>query len=453
MIKNELNNLFNNLYNNRANKKNEAGGNAADSGKAKGRDNGAQAANDATQAQAKKPRRSFVDEYEKSKDGNSKTETTANADTVELTSEEKRRAALQKIMDKLDAEEAARYPSRVNKKDRTESKDKTEKTDGTNAAANLDDVKNKDGIGALLNDMPLFNEFKTGLMEAFRSMDGVTSGSIRAQYELNYSSMQYIADAGGKYQYQETSLNIKLDLNYVKAGAGDMSGAEIADAIGNAEDFESFVAALKDISGKAGAPEGEAGEAGEAAAAAAAAQGENNPLADYLDSNGKPLSAKQLMNNAMKSMNSGDVLKGLQNYFSPEATAGRIVDFALAFFPMSDAYKKGGDTEESRKEFAEMMREAVNKGFDQAMGALGSVPKNTQDGIDKTHELAMKGFDDFIKNGMSKEKEDKGVYKNLTEFAFSFEMSYSQKTVSASGYDSRGQAQPAPASSSLNAEA
>ncbi len=249
MIKNELNNLFNNLYNNRANKKNEAGGNAADSGKAKGRDNGAQAANDATQAQAKKPRRSFVDEYEKSKDGNSKTETKANADTVELTSEEKRRAALQKIMDKLDAEEAARYPSRVNKKDRTESKDKTEKTDGTNAAANLDDVKNKDGIGALLNDMPLFNEFKTGLMEAFRSMDGVTSGSIRAQYELNYSSMQYIADAGGKYQYQETSLNIKLDLNYVKAGAGDMSGAEIADAIGNAEDFESFVAALKDISG------------------------------------------------------------------------------------------------------------------------------------------------------------------------------------------------------------
>ncbi len=464
MINNELSNLFNNLYN-RANKKNEAGGNSADSGKAKGRDNGAQAANDATGAQAKKPRRNFVDEYQRSKDG-SNTQSSAQTDTAELSSEEKRQASLKKIMERIEAEEAQRYP-RLAEKNKAEAAKKTTSTDAsasTSTTTNFDDVKDKDGVGALLNDMPLFNEFKTSLMDAFRSMDGATTGSIRAQYELNYSSMQYIADAAGNYQYQETSFNLKLDLNYVKAGAGSMSGAEIADALENAEDFESFVAALQNVTAQAGA----AAQAGASAADGAGKDNgngksngngnaygvdKNNPLAAFLDDNGKPLSAKDLMNNAMKNFSPGSALKGLQDYFSPEATSGRIVDFALSFFPMSEAYKKGGDTEESRKEFAEMMRGAINKGFDQAMGTLGKVPDKTQSGIDKTHELAMKGLDDFIKNGMDKEKEDKGVYESLTEFAMSFEMSYSQKTVSVSGYDSRGQAQATPPASSLNAEA
>ena len=456
MINNELSNHLNNFFNNR-NKKNEAAGNTSSDlmgrlMKNKQNQTAKETGGDAAQAQpsqaGKAPkRRNFVDEYEKSKDP--KASQAADTDSVELSAAEKRQAQLKKIMDQLDAEEAARYPGRT---DKTDSAKKTETTATSDVVTTSDpkEVSEKEGIGALLNDMPLFNEFKTSLMDAFRKMDSTTAGSISAQYELNYSSMQYIADAAGNFQYQETSFSLKLDINYVKAGAGGMSGSEIADALGKAEDFESFVAALQGVAGQLGSGEQAAAEGGEGQAAASGAA---NPLEGYLDSNGKPLSAKQLMNNAFKNMSPTDVLNGLQDYFSPEKTAGRIVDFATAFFPMSEAYKKGGDTEESRKEFAEMMRKAVNKGFDQAQGALGAVPKETQSGIDKTHELAMKGFDDFIKNGMNKDKQDNGVYNNLTQFAMSFEMNYSHKSTSVSGYGSRGQAQSTPKASSLNTEA
>ncbi len=89
-------------------------------------------------------------------------------------------------MDKLDAEEKGRYPSRTDRNDSTDSSKKTNssgKTTNTDASSDIttttsfDEVKDKDGIGDLLNDMPLFNEFKTSLMDAFRSMDGATSGS------------------------------------------------------------------------------------------------------------------------------------------------------------------------------------------------------------------------------------------------------------------------------------
>lgn len=460
MINNELSNHLSNLFNNRANKKNEAGGASSDSTK-KAQDKNADAAQEAagkSTGQAKKTSKDFIDAYEKSKEGKTDNAKTANKDTVELTSEEKRKAALQKIMDKLDAEEAARYPNRNKKTDSASNSNSGSSANKTETNANSQvttvtdpaEAAEKDGIGALLNDLPLFNEFKSSLIDAFRSMDSSSYGAISAQYEVNYSSMQYIADAAGNYQYQETSFNLKIDLNYVKAGAGSMSGSEIADALENAEDFESFVAALQTATTQAQKEDAATGEKGEATSSAKDA---NNPLAGYLDDNGRPMSAKQLMNNAFKNMTPDQVLNGLQDYFSPENTAGRIVDFATAFFPMSEAYKKYGDTEEARAEFGEMMRGAINKGFEQAMGALGSVPKNTQEGIDKTHELSMKGIDDFIKNGVKKEKEE--TQENLRDYAMSFgmEMSYTQKTVSYSSYGSRGQTQSTPPASSLNTEA
>ena len=440
MINNNLANHLNRFFNKGA-QKNEAGG-ASDT-KGKGKNDAADpAANDAAQAQAasKKKRPNYVDQFTRSKEGRPSA-AAEEKDAAELSPEEKRKAAIQKIMDKLDAEEAARYPNRVKEKEAA----KTESTEANSEVITTTDpsqVKDKEGIGALLNDLPLFNEFKTSLMDAFRSMDSASYGSISAQYELNYSSMQYIADAAGNYKYEETSFNLKLDLNYVKAGAGGMSGADMADALGKADDFESFVATLQGFAGA-----GKTAEGGEAAAASES----SDLLSQYTDENGKPLTATQLMNNAFKNYSAGDVLKGLQDYFSPEKTSGRIVDFATAFFPMSDAYKKGGDTEESRKEFGEMMRKAIQKGFDQAMGALGKVPDATQQGIDKTHELTMKGIDDFIKNGMKQEKQP--VYDALQEFSMSFEMNYSKKTVSVSGYGSKGETQTAPTSSTLNTEA
>gem|GEM_PF-4164808 len=58
-------------------------------------------------------------------------------------------------------------------------------------------------------------------------------------------------------------------------------------------------------------------------------------------------------------------------YYSPEKTAERIINFALSFFD-------GGD----RQEYAEMVKAAVMKGFDQAMDAFGGVlPPQTYDTV------------------------------------------------------------------------
>ena len=329
----------------------------------------------------------------------------AKDDEAKLTPEERRQKELQTIMDKLNAEEAARYPDRAGKK--TETKE----TSKIVTAEKTDTPKDENGFMSFLNDMPLFNEFKTGLMDAFKRLDSATAGSISAQYELNYTSMQYVADAAGNFEYKETSFNIKLDLNYVKAAGGGKTGKELADLIGSSEDFESLVNNLK-----------------------TAGVGGQQPS---------------------KTASPNDVMASLQDYFSPEKTADRILDFSTAFFPKSDAFKKFGDTEEGREEFAKMMRDAIQKGFDQAMGKLGAVPKKTQEGIDKTHDLVFKGIDDFVKNGLNKEKQENGIYDALEQFAFSFEMNYTQKTVSVrSGtYGANGEAQAAPAQSALDTQA
>ncbi|MCC8116007.1 MAG: DUF5610 domain-containing protein, partial [Planctomycetes bacterium] len=77
--------------------------------------------------------------------------------------------------------------------------------------------------------------------------------------------------------------------------------------------------------------------------------------------------------------------------------------------------------------FRELMRGAIQKGFDQALGSLGAVPKDTMNGINKTHELTMKGLDDFVKEGTTPAKQP--TYDALQAFSMSLDMSYSQTTV------------------------
>lgn len=311
-------------------------------------------------------------------DENSRQKTAADAgeDGEDLSPMEKRRRELQAIMDRLNAEEAQRNP-------RLYEKQQTAAAAGVGATDN-DPATGSGGIEGFLNDMPLFNEFKTGLMAAFKQLDSASAGSISAQYELNYTTMQYIANAAGGYDYQETTVNVKLDLNYIKAAAGGATGKEIAAAIGGSEDFASLIENLQ----KAG------------------------------------------QNQQAGSASNADFMTSLQDYFSPEKTAGRILDFSTAFFGNSAAFKKYGDTEEGREEFAKIMRDAIQKGFDQAMGVLGKVPKSVQDGIDKTHELTFKGIDDFVKNGLDRNKQQQGIYDSLEQFAFNFQVSSSSKTVS-----------------------
>ncbi len=373
------------------------------------------AAQEAPAAATKRKRPNYAKAFEDSKNPEKKKAAEQKAaDEADLSPHEKRQKALQEIMDRLDAEEAAKYPNRVKK-------DKTDAAANVTTTTNPEDASKVSGIENFLNDMPLFNEFKSSLVDAFKSLDGATSGSISAQYELNYTSMQYIAAENGDFEYKETTLNIKLDLNYVKAAAGG-STKEIASAIENAKDFESLMSSLQEIASKPGTTPEQAAE----------------------QTKGMP---------EFKGLKPEDFLSGMKDYFGPEATSGRIVDFATMYFPMSKEYKEGGDTEEARKAYSDRMGKAIQKGFDQAIGTLGAVPKDVMDGINKTHELTFKGLEDFVKNGMSKQKQDEGVYDSLEKFAFSFEMNYSQTSVKYNTYDSRGQTQSSGKTPSVNTEA
>jgi len=69
------------------------------------------------------------------------------------------------------------------------------------------------------------------------------------------------------------------------------------------------------------------------------------------------------------------------DYFSPEKTAQRIIDFALSFY-------NGGD----RQEYAAMIRKAVMKGYNEAMEAFGGfLPQESHETI----AIVNKAIDDF----------------------------------------------------------
>lgn len=394
MINNDLSKQLDRYFTRPA--QSETGGQAAELYKRlKSRQDAIAGRNDAAEEKDKKTETKEEDkdtvDLETGKEKDKKT-AAAKTDEKTISPEEKRRMELQSILDKINAEEAARYPDRAAKAEKTEKK---EENSGVITPEMEDDALaklNSGGLQGFLNDMPLFSEFKKGLIDAFNKMDSASSGFISAQYELNFSSMQYIADAANGGEYRETSLSIKLDLNYIKAAAGKgTTGKEIADILSNSEEFPSLMESLSQLS-----------------------------------QNGASQTQQK------KTLEPQDILSSLKDYFSPEKTADRILDFSTAFFPNSTAFKAKGDTEEARNEFAETMRKAIQKGFDQAMGTLGSVPKSVQDGIDKTHDLVFKGIDDFIKNGMNRKKQEDGVYSSLEQFAFSFEMSYTQKSYSVS---------------------
>ncbi len=71
----------------------------------------------------------------------------------------------------------------------------------------------------------------------------------------------------------------------------------------------------------------------------------------------------------------------LSSYFSSEETAERIVNFALSFYDGSDPV-----------EYADMVRQAVMKGYNQAKSALGGVLPSA---VDETISLIMDSLQRF----------------------------------------------------------
>lgn len=84
---------------------------------------------------------------------------------------------------------------------------------------------------------------------------------------------------------------------------------------------------------------------------------------------------------------------------SPEGTAGRIVSLSTAFY---DAYReqKGlEDNQQTREQFIGVIQGGFERGFKEAQDVLEGLKVlsgEVADGIDKTFELVLKGYQDFI---------------------------------------------------------
>ena len=87
-------------------------------------------------------------------------------------------------------------------------------------------------------------------------------------------------------------------------------------------------------------------------------------------------------------------LNEMVDYFSPENTAARIVNFALSRFP-------GEGTQEDRQKYADYIMPAIQKGYSEARGLLSafSLPDEVWEQIDETGRLITKMMDEFVKTG------------------------------------------------------
>ena len=87
---------------------------------------------------------------------------------------------------------------------------------------------------------------------------------------------------------------------------------------------------------------------------------------------------------------------------SPEATADRIVEFALgAFQSYWGSHPELGE-EEARGEFAAFIGAAIGQGIDEArgiLGALNALNPEVDGNIDKTAAIIEQRLNDFIENG------------------------------------------------------
>jgi hypothetical protein len=97
-----------------------------------------------------------------------------------------------------------------------------------------------------------------------------------------------------------------------------------------------------------------------------------------------------------------------QNQFTPEATAQRITDFALSFFPMYASQHKDQTLEQQVDGYKKLVGGAVDQGFAEAGKILGDLPKGVSDQIQQTHDLVwqkLSSFSDYAKANADKTKE------------------------------------------------
>ncbi len=83
---------------------------------------------------------------------------------------------------------------------------------------------------------------------------------------------------------------------------------------------------------------------------------------------------------------------------SPEATAGRIVDFATQFFALHQSQNASQSFDEQLSGFMDIIGGAIDQGFKEARDILSGLKVLEGDiaaGVDKTYELVQQGLKDF----------------------------------------------------------
>lgn len=107
-----------------------------------------------------------------------------------------------------------------------------------------------------------------------------------------------------------------------------------------------------------------------------------------------------------------------QAQFTPEATAQRITDFALSFFPMYASQRKDQSFEQQVDGYRKLIEGAIDSGFTEAGKILGELPSGVSDQIQQTHDLVwqkLSSFFDYVRENADKAKEaaDSGDWENF----------------------------------------
>ncbi len=90
-------------------------------------------------------------------------------------------------------------------------------------------------------------------------------------------------------------------------------------------------------------------------------------------------------------------------FFRPENTANRIVNFATGFFDAYQANHAEQEDEETVVGFTSLLGKAVQKGFEEAEKILGDFDKLGEIGenIKRTYHLVMKGLEEYRRENLN----------------------------------------------------
>ena len=86
----------------------------------------------------------------------------------------------------------------------------------------------------------------------------------------------------------------------------------------------------------------------------------------------------------------------LAEYFTPEKTSDRIVQFATSFMDSYAAIHPDAAKEQQLSGFRELIETAVDAGFGQAKALLGDLPDEVRSVLDETRTLVSKKLDEYF---------------------------------------------------------